>query len=191
MRFLARRTLLSVADHVVTNPLVRWTWTGPSSDELVGSLVEFRPTDRETILEMMQGRYLLASKLVDTHGVSPFSVEIDHDDWLDDLHAFAWLRHFRDARSDEERRFARTLTLDWIGSEGAFDRDTWAPSLCARRVLNWPRHFNTLIEGASMEQAATITRSLSTQIQSLKLRGALATDPVDALLTAVALVGVA
>lgn len=191
MRFLARRALLSVADHIVTNPLVRWTWTGPSNEETVGALGEFRPTDRETVLEMIQGRYLLASKLVDTHGVSPFSIDMVHDDWADDLHAFNWLRHFRDARSDEERRFARTLTLDWIGREGSFDRDTWAPSLCARRVMNWLRHFNILTEGASMEQTATMTRSLSTQIQSLKLRGALATDPVDALLAAIALVGVA
>ncbi len=140
---------------------------------------------------MMQGRYLLASKLVDTHGVSPFAIEVVHDDWLDDLHAFAWLRHFRDARNDEERRFARTLTLDWIGREGNFNRETWALSMCARRVLNWLRHFNILVEGASMEQTATISRSLSTQIQSLKLRGVLATDPVDALMAAIALVGVA
>jgi uncharacterized heparinase superfamily protein len=191
MRFLARRTLLSLADRAVTNPLVRWTWTGPSNEELVGALGEFRPSDRETVLEMMQGRYLLSSKLVDTHGVSPFSVDIEHADWLDDLHTFAWLRHFRDARSDEERRFARTLTLDWIGREGAFNRSTWGPSLTARRVLNWLRHFNILVEGATLEQQATISRSLSTQIQSLKLRGVLATDPVDALLAAVALVGVA
>ncbi len=191
MRFLARQTLLSVADYAVTSPLVRWTWTGPASDEWVGALGEFRPTDRETVLEMMQGRYLLSSKLVDTHGVSPFSIEVEHDDWLDDLQAFAWLRHFRDARTDEERRFARALTLDWIGREGSFSRDTWAPSLCARRVLNWLRHFNILVEGASMEQAATIARSLSTQIQSLRLRGTLATEPVDALLAAIALVGVA
>jgi len=191
MRFLARRTLLSVADYAVTMPLVRWTWTGPASDEWVGALGEFRPTDRETVLEMMQGRYLLSSKLVDTHGVSPFAIEAEHDDWLDDLQAFAWLRHFRDARTDEERRFARALTLDWIGREGSFDRDIWAPSLCARRVLNWLRHFNILVEGASMEQTATIARSLSTQIQSLRLRGFLATEPVDALLAAIALVGVA
>ena len=190
MRFVARRTLLSVCDHFVTSPLVRWTWTGPAGEEIVSSLVEFRPTDRETVLEMMQGRYLLASKLVDTHGVSPFSVPADNADWLDDLHAFAWLRHFRDARSDEERRFARTLALDWIGREGKFDRRTWAPSLCARRVLNWLRHYDILVEGASIEQAQTIGRSLWTQIQSLKLRGPLASDPVDALLCAVALVGV-
>lgn len=191
MRFLARRTLLSVADYAVTMPLVRWTWTGPASDEWVGALGEFRPTDRETVLEMMQGRYLFSSKLVDTHGVSPFAIEVEHGDWLDDLQAFAWLRHFRDARTDEERRFARALTLDWIGREGSFNRDIWAPSLCARRVLNWLRHFNILVEGASMEQTATIARSLSTQIQSLRLRGFLATEPVDALLAAIALVGVA
>jgi uncharacterized heparinase superfamily protein len=191
MRFLARRTLLSVADYAVTMPIVRWTWTGPASDEWVSALGEFRPTDRETVLEMMQGRYLFASKLVDTHGVSPFAVDVEHGDWHDDLQAFAWLRHFRDARSDEERRFARNLTLDWIGREGSFDRNIWAPSLCARRVLNWLRHFNILVEGASMEQTATIVRSLGTQIQSLRLRGILATEPVDALLAAIALVGVA
>ena len=191
LRFLARRTLLSAADHIVTNPLIRWTWTGPSNDDLIGALAEFRPTDRETILEMMQGRYLLASKLVDTHGVSPFSLEVDHDDWQDDLQAFAWLRHFRDARTDEERRFARTMTLDWIGREGHFNRDSWSPALTARRVLNWLRHYNLLVEGASLEQTQQIARSLSTQISSLKIRALLATDPVDALLVAIALVGVA
>jgi uncharacterized heparinase superfamily protein len=189
--FLARRSLLTVSDHFVTNPLIRWTWTGPASEELVGSLAEFRPTDRETVLEMMQGRYLLASKLVDTHGVSPFSVDPEHADWVEDLHTFAWLRHFRDARNDEERRFARTLALDWIGRYGAFNRSTWAPSVAARRVLNWLRHLNILIEGARPEEQATITRSLSSQISSLKLRGSLVTDPVDAMLVTIALLGVA
>jgi uncharacterized heparinase superfamily protein len=183
--------MLSAADHLVTNPLVRWTWTGPANEDMIGALGEFRPTDRETVLEMMQGRYLLASKLVDTHGVSPFSLEVDHDDWQDDLQAFNWLRHFREARTDEERRFARTLALDWIGREGHFSRDTWGPSLTARRVLNWLRHYNILLEGSTQDQAQQISRSLSTQISSLKLRGGLTTDPVDALLVAIALVGVA
>ena len=58
-------------------------------------------------------------------------------------------------------------------------------------MLNWIRHFNILVEGANPEDAKIITRSLGTQIQSLKLRGVLANDPVDALLAAIALVGVA
>ena len=191
LRFLARRALLKAADHLVTNPMIRWTWTGPASEELIGGLGEFRPTDRETVLEMMQGRYLLASKLVDTHGVSPFAADFDNEEWQDDLQAFAWLRHFRDARTDEERRFARQLTLDWIDREGGFNRRTWTPSLTARRVLNWLRHLNILFEGASLEETQRITRSLNTQIAALRLRGALAYDPVEALLVALALVGVA
>jgi uncharacterized heparinase superfamily protein len=180
-----------MADGAVTSPLVRWTWTGPGSDEVIGSLPEFRPTDHETVLEMMQGRYLLSSKLVDTHGNSPFAMEVEHEDWWDDLETFAWLRHFRDARSDEERRFARSLTLDWVSREGNFKRATWAPIVTARRVLNWLRHYNILIEGATLEQQAGINRSLATQIASLKLRASLVTDPVEALLIAIALTGVA
>ena len=191
MRFLARRALMTFADRLVTNPLVRWTWTGPGNEDVTNALNEIRPTDRETVLEMMQGRYLLASKLVDTHGVSPFAMDVEHADWQDDLRTFAWLRHFRDARSDEERHFARMLVFDWIASSSSFNRDSWAPSVTARRVLNWLRHFNILVDGAEPDEIKTITRSLSTQISSLNLRGRLATDPVEALLVAIALVGVA
>ncbi|HVX80802.1 MAG TPA: heparinase II/III family protein [Devosiaceae bacterium] len=190
-RYLARRALLGTADRLVTSPLLRWVWASPSKEEIVQLLGEFRPTDRETVLEMMAGRYLLASRLIDTHGVSPFSVEVEDRDWSDELRGFSWLRHFRDAREDSERRFARSLTLDWIGREGKFDRETWAPALCARRVLNWLRHYQLLVEGATEAQAATITRSLGVQISSLKLRGALAADPVDRLFVGIALAGVA
>lgn len=191
LRFLARRAVLSAVDGVVTNPLVRWSWTGPGNEILSARLVEFRPSDRETVLEMIQGRYLLASKLVDTHGVSPFAVDVDHADWLEDLQTFAWLRHFRDARTDNERSFARSLALDWIDREGHFQRSSWTPSLTARRVLNWLRHLNILLDGAAPDEHKAILRSLSSQISSLRLRGSLATDPVEAILVAIALAGVA
>jgi hypothetical protein len=38
LRFVARRTLWSLADRFVTNPAIRWTWTGPSSDQIQGGL---------------------------------------------------------------------------------------------------------------------------------------------------------
>lgn len=191
LRFIIRRALLSATDRLVTSPLVRWTWTGPANEDLSQALVEFRPTDRESILEMIEGRYLLASKLVDTHGDSPFSVEVDHEDWIEELESFSWLRHFRDARTDEERVFARHLALDWIDREGRFSRRSWAPLLTARRVLNWLRHQHILFDGAPADEQLAISRSLGTQIASLKLRSGLLTDPVDQLLVAIALAGVA
>ena len=58
---------------MVSNPLIRWVWTGPGNEDYTPILGDFRPSDRESLLEMMQGRYLLASKLVDTNGASPFA----------------------------------------------------------------------------------------------------------------------
>lgn len=184
-----QQAVLSFADFVVRSPLVRWTWGGFADQNYVQTLAEFRPTDVETVYEMMAGRYLLASKLVDTQGVSPFAIEIANDSWWRALHGFSWLRHFRDARTDADKRFARTLVLDWIARNAHFEPRNWAPALTSVRVLNWLRHLPLLVEGATPEQVKTISRSLGTQLQSLKLRGGLAPDPLDAIFTAIALLG--
>lgn len=188
-RFGARRLALGVADYALTVPALRWTWTGLADDAFAGDLPEFRPSDREAVREMMAGRYLLASKLVESGGASPFALEVEHADWLWNLNSFSWLRHFRDVRDPGERRFARTLVLDWISRDGQFTRDSWTPALCAQRVLNWLRHLNLLLEGANPEQSRAIQRALGTQIQSLKVRRRLAGDPADELFAAIALVG--
>ena len=184
-----RRLALGFADTVVTLPILRWTWRGLADDAFAGELPEFRPADRDAVRDMMAGRYLLASKLVETGGASPFSLDVDHLDWWLNLHGFAWLRHFRDVRDPGERGFARMLVLDWIGREGQFEADTWTPALCAQRVLNWLRHLPLLLDGATPPEAKTIQRVLGTQIQSLKLRGRLVRDPADALFAAIALLG--
>jgi uncharacterized heparinase superfamily protein len=189
--FVVRRALLRLADWLLTAPPLRWLWLGPSAEELVEALVEFRPADRESVLEMMAGRYLLASRLADTHGVSPFSVTTADQAWSEELRGFSWLRHFDEATDDGARSFARTLALDWIGREGRFRRSTWSVALTAQRVLNWLRHLNLLTDGATPDQARAILRCLATQAQSLKLRSRLAADPVDRLLGAIALAAVA
>ncbi len=184
-----RRLALGLADSVVTMPLLRWTWRGQTDNAYAGDLPDFRPADREAVREMMSGRYLLASKLFETGGASPFSLDVNHPDWWNNLHSFSWLRHFRDVRDPGEKLFARTLVLDWIGREGQFEADSWTLTLTAQRVLNWLRHLTLVLDGATPDQTRTIQRCLSTQVQSLKVRGALATDSVEALFAAIGLLG--
>lgn len=191
IRFLARRAILRAADLVVTAPWLRWTWTGLADDSFAAALAELRPSDPEAVRDMMAGRYLLSGRLVDTGGISPFAVETDQPEWFAALHGFAWLRHFRDLRDAGERGFARTLVLDWIGHEGRFERDSWMPAVTAQRVLNWLRHLDILTDGAGSGEVRAIQRSLSTQIQSLKLRSRLSADPLERLLCAAALTGAA
>ncbi len=181
-----RRAAYRLADGWATLPLLRWTWRSLADDSFAGELADFRPADRDTVRDMMSGRYLLASKLVETGGTSPFAIEIEHLDWWHNLHSFSWLRHFRDVTDMGERRFARTLVLDWISRNGKWRKDSWTVQLTAQRVLNWLRHLPLLLEGATPEQAKTIQRVIGTQVQSLKLRGPLASEPADRLFAAIA-----
>lgn len=184
-----RRLACGFADLVVTLPILRWTWRGLADDAFAGDLAEFRPSDREAVRDMMAGRYLLASKLIETSGASPFSLDVEHLDWWLNLHGFAWLRHFHEVRDPGERRFARMLVLDWISREGQFQHDTWALDLTAQRVLNWLRHLPLLLDGATPPESKSLQRILGAQIQSLKVRAPLAGDPADALFAAIALLG--
>lgn len=191
MNFPLHYAALRLADFTVRSPLVSWTWGAMGEPDFPESLTEFRPSDPETVREMMAGRHLFASKLVDSHGVSPFSVPPANRDWWRELHGFSWLRHFRDARSEADRRFARTLVLDWIGRETKVNSASWAPKVTSVRVLNWLRHLPTIIGDPNNDQSRTILRSLGAQLQSLRIRGAVAPDPLDALYAAIALLGAA
>lgn len=190
-RFLVGQYAYRLADRAVTSPLARWTWTGFSDEQYFSTLSDFRPSDRETVREMMAGRYLLAAKIVETGGVSPFSIDVDHSDWFEDLQSFSWLRHFRDVTDEGERRFALVLVLDWIGRYGRFDRRAWEPGLTAKRVLNWLRHIGLILDEAAPEQERVILRALSAQVDSLKIRVRFITDPVAEMLAVIALLAVA
>jgi uncharacterized heparinase superfamily protein len=184
-----RQWAYGLADQLVTLPLLRWTWRGHSEIAFAGDLPDFRPSDRVAVRDMMSGRYLLASKLFETGGASPFALDVDHPDWWNNLHSFSWLRHFRDVRDPGERLFARTLVLDWIGREGQFEHDSWTLTLTAQRILNWLRYLTLLLDGATPDQARTIQRSLGIQAQSLRVRGSLAADPAETLFAAIGLLG--
>jgi uncharacterized heparinase superfamily protein len=191
LRFFLMRTALSLADRTVTSPLFSWSWSGVSQGKYAGRLSDFRPTDSQSVIEMMDGKYLLANHMIDTHGVSPFATDTDDDEWFEDLQAFGWLRHFSELRDGGQRRFARTLVTDWIGRYGDFDREAWAVFITARRILNWLKNYDLIVEGANPEQIKTIARSLAAQIQSLRVRQALTTEPLARLMSAIALVGAA
>ncbi len=191
LRFGLRRAGLAIVGRAVTHPLLNWTWSGASETRYAARLTEFRPSDPDSVLEMMEGKYLLSGRMVDSGGVSPFAVETEDAIWYADLHGFGWLRHFSAQTDPGGRAFARTLVLDWIGRYGRFDADAWDVFITSRRILNWLKALSLLTEGALPDQSRAIFRSLSSQIQSIKVRAGLASDPMDRLMAAIGLLGAA
>lgn len=189
--YLARAAASTVADRAVSSPLYRWTWRPLTGAQYVARLPEIRPADALSAGDMMRGKYLLGGRLVETGGVSPFSVASDDAEWKAELHSFAWLRHFAETRSGAEREFARTLVLDWIGRFGRFERAAWRNVLTARRVHNWLTHFDLITANASERQQSIVARCLSAQVHALEQRGRLDTDPEGKLGAAIALLAVA
>ena len=86
-----RRLLGSVADGFVTSSAFRWTWAAPEKASVKTKLLEIRPADAHSVADMMLGQYLMAQRLVDTGGSSPFAVKYGHDEWFEDLHSYSWL----------------------------------------------------------------------------------------------------
>ncbi|WP_029041240.1 heparinase II/III family protein [Cucumibacter marinus] len=190
LRFLLRKAVLSVADRAVTSPVYRWTWRPLADETFIQALPEICPADAISASDMVSGQYNLGGRLIETGGISPFALEDADPDWLDDLHSFAWLRHFNEATDRSERDFARTLVLDWIGRYGHFNRQFWSNSLIARRTQNWLRHYELITATASDKQKSTIARTLSVQIQALKQRSSFEADPFSRLEASIALLGV-
>ncbi len=180
---------LSIIEHVITSPLIRWTWSGLSDPSYISSLVEFRPTDKETARDMICGRYLLAGRLVGTESTSPFLVKEADEQWKRRLNNFSWLRHFSSFGDVSEKEFARILVLDWIGRNKNFNKNSWSPIITSKRVLNWLRHFLMLTEGASDKEIKIISHSLGTQLQSLKIRSKFMKSPIDKIYSAMAMLG--
>ncbi len=169
------------------SPVLRWSWAPISEHQFSVPLGDFRTADVDSVTEMAAGRYLLGGKMVDTNGMSPFAVEVDHFGWKSELNSFSWLRHFTELKDDGLRRFARTLVLDWIGRNSrSHDPEVWSVALTAQRALNWMRHITLLTQDASAGQQRLINRSLGRQVRSLRLRAPHSPDPLDRLLTAMA-----
>jgi uncharacterized heparinase superfamily protein len=185
LAFRLHSAALVLLGALASSPLLRWAWRSLAAEKFFARLRELRPADPHSVTEILAGKYLLASRVVETGGVSPFSVDAPDPAWRDELHSFAWLRHFADQPAGSERQFARTLVLDWIGRHGGYDKELWANPLMARRLINWLTHYELIALVAPERQRRIIDRAIADQAHALARMGRFDPDPVGALFAAI------
>src|SRR5436190_6336 len=86
-----------------------------------------------------------------TSNGSPFFVEGPSVEWLENLHGFAWLRHFEAVGSEPTQEHVRQLIAHWMRAYGQNWSDVpWRPHVIARRLMTWASHGRFILSNAEI-----------------------------------------
>ena len=87
--------------------------------------------------------------------------------WLEELHAFEWLRDFKASGGNAARRHARALIGDWLGQFGHWRPLAWRADVQGRRIAAWACAAGFLLNGAEPGWRRAFLASLSMQLRHL------------------------
>ncbi|MFC0480750.1 heparinase II/III family protein [Gellertiella hungarica] len=130
-------------------------------ERLIVAPTDLRPIDAFVAEEILEGRFPLAGRVLDTNGTSPFFLELPSRPFAMRLHAFSWIRHLRALRSPEASAAARTIVNQWLSTHGrVIDGIAWEPETVASRLIAWLSHSPVLLNGADTVFYRRFSRSL-------------------------------
>ncbi len=126
--------------------LTRHTMRVP--ERLIVAPTDLRSVDPFFVEELLNGRILLAGRVLETQGASPFSLELPSLAFAARLHNFRWLRHLRAEKSDQASAMARSILTDWIAVHGRrLHGLAWSPDIAAQRLIALLSHSPVLLQG--------------------------------------------
>ena len=130
-------------------------------DRLIVAPTDLRPLDTFVAEEIMEGRFPLAGRELDTNGVSPFFLELPSRAFADRLHSFSWLRHLRSLKTPEASECGRSIVNQWLSTHGRiFEGIAWEDDVVVGRLIAWLSHSPVLLNGADSNFYRRFARSL-------------------------------
>jgi uncharacterized heparinase superfamily protein len=141
---------------------------------LAFALQDLRQAEPGIAEEMGQGRFLFASRLVETAPTeNVFAVEPPSPEFARGLNGFAWLRHFHALPNRSGATAARNLVSAFMAAEnGPQQHASDEPLVMARRVISWLSHGTLILTGAQPTFQARFVRELAANANALWLHAA-------------------
>lgn len=88
-------------------------------ERLIVAPTDLRPVDLHVAEEIINGRFPLAGRMLETGGKSPFTLEsFLACAFAIRLHGFGWLRHMRSKKNDLHSNVARAIVNSWLSIHG-------------------------------------------------------------------------
>lgn len=137
---------------------------GRTPERLIVAPTDLRPIDAYVAEEILEGRFPLAGRVLETNGTSPFFLELPTRSFALRLHAFSWVRHLRAIKTPQVSTVARAIVNQWLSTHGrVIDGLAWEPEIVAARVIAWLSHSPVLLSGADTVFYRRFCRSLAYQ----------------------------
>lgn len=138
-------------------------------ERLIVAPTDLRAIDSHVADEIMNGRFPLAGRMLETNGKSPFTFTLPSRAFANRLHGFGWLRHMRAYKSDRASLIARSIVDSWLSlHSGRIEGVAWEIDVTAQRVIAWLSHSPVVLHNADRGFYRRFMRSLAFQVRYLR-----------------------
>lgn len=125
------------------------------------------PGNPDTGNALFQGTYDFAGQTIKAPNNIPWTLKGASDPWLEALHGFDWLRHFRACEGDAAKRHVQALMSSWLKYHGKWHPVAWRPHVLASRIIAWMRHESMTISNSDLVYRSAVMNSIARQARHL------------------------
>lgn len=144
-------------------------FAGTTPDRLIVAPTDLRAVDPFVAQEILEGRFPLAGRVLETEGESPFEMDLPSREFGVRLHSFGWVRHMRSVRQEEALGQLRHIVNDWIVTHGrVIGGMAWDVDIIAQRMISWLSHSPIILRDAEHAFYRRFLKSLAFQLRYLR-----------------------
>ncbi|KZS55762.1 MULTISPECIES: heparinase II/III family protein [Rhizobium] len=137
-------------------------------ERLIVAPTDLRSIDPHVADEILNGRFLLAGRMLETNGKSPFTFTLPSRPFAIRLHSFGWLRHMRANKTERSSAAARAIVDSWLSIHaGRMEGVAWETDVTAQRVIAWLSHSPVVLQNADRGFYRRFMKSLAFQVRFL------------------------
>jgi uncharacterized heparinase superfamily protein len=145
----------------LAGPIGRLRAAGGGRSQLLIAPSDLRTADPTVAVEIYAGRFSFSGHVMETGGRNPFLMHPPSEDWLRELHGFAWLRHLRAADTPLARSNARAIVEDWLALHRRPGGEiVWDAEVTAERVRSFLAQSPLILHDADHDLYQGFVRAL-------------------------------
>jgi uncharacterized heparinase superfamily protein len=160
---------------------------GRSAPRLLVAPTDLRSIDPDIAIDIVDGRFPLAGRMLECGRASPFTMELPSVVFASELHSFAWLRHIRGHKTPEACAQARAAVSSWIKLHTKTEGIAWDAGVLAQRIIAWLSHSPVVLQDCENGFYRRFLRSLASQVAYARSIVSHMPDGIDRLRLRIAL----